>query len=70
MKHGPAAAGANDSKITGTGATTVNQHKRGYREPGQEKDHLLLSFTFVTIASLSFWQKLPSLSIPLSTARF
>jgi len=64
MKHGPATPGANDPKITGTGVVTAGQEKRSYGKSKQKKDHLFLSFTFVTIVSLSFWQKAPALSIP------
>jgi hypothetical protein len=65
MEHGPTPARANDPKITWTGIAISGQHKRSYSKSKEEKDHLLLSFAFVTIASLSFWQKPPSLSIPL-----
>ncbi|PYU69211.1 MAG: hypothetical protein DMG49_13945 [Acidobacteria bacterium] len=65
MEHGPTTAGANDLKITRTRVATFSQHKRGYCKSKEEKDHLFLSFVFVIIVSLSFWQKLLALSIPL-----
>jgi hypothetical protein len=68
MEHCPTAAGANDPKLTRTGVATLSQHKCGYSKSKKEKDHLLLFFTFVTIVSLSFWQKVLALSIPLGNA--
>jgi hypothetical protein len=65
VEHGPAPARANDFEIAGTGLAPACQYQGGYRKSKQKKDHLFLFFTFVTIASLSFWQKLHILSIPL-----
>jgi hypothetical protein len=65
MEHCATPPGPNDPKITGSGVATVEQQEGGYGKSQQEKDHLLLSFAFVTIVSLSFWQKLLSLSIPV-----
>jgi hypothetical protein len=65
MEHGPATTGANDLEITWTGVATVSQHQGGHSKSKEEKDHLFLSFAFVTIVSLSFWQKVPALSTSL-----
>jgi len=65
MEHCPATTGANNLEITWTGVAIVSQHQRGYGKSKEEKDHLFLFFTFVTIVSLSFWQKVPSLSTSL-----
>ena len=65
MERCPTTAWANDPKITGTRVATVSQEQRGHDKAKEEKDHLFLSFTFVIIVSVSFWQKLPALSIPL-----
>jgi hypothetical protein len=63
MKHCPTTPRADDPEITGARIATTCQHK-DYGESKGEKDHLLLFFTFVSISSLSFWQKPPSLSTP------
>jgi len=65
MERCPTTARANDPKITGTRVATVSQEQHGYGKAKEEKDHLFLSFTFVIIVSISFWQKLLALSIPL-----
>jgi len=65
MERCPTTAWANDPKITGTRVATVSQEQRGHDKAKEEKDHLFLSFTFVIIVSVSFWQKLLALSIPL-----
>jgi hypothetical protein len=64
MEHCPTTTGANDLEITWTGVATVSQHQRGYGKLKKEKDHLFLFFAFVTIVSLSFWQKVLALSTP------
>jgi hypothetical protein len=65
MEHGPATTGANDLEITWTGIATVSQHQGGRSKSKEEKDHLFLFFAFVTVVSLSFWQKVPALSTSL-----
>jgi hypothetical protein len=65
MEHGPATTRANDLEIARTGVAAAGQHKCGYGKSKKEKDHLFLFFTFVTIVSLSFWQKVSALSIPM-----
>jgi hypothetical protein len=65
MEHGPTAAGPNDRKLTRPGVRTRSQHKSDNTESQKKKDHLSLSFSFVLIVSLSFWQKVYGLSISL-----
>ena len=64
MEHGPTTTGANDLEITWTGVAAVSHHQRGHGKSKEEKDHLFLFFAFVTIVSLSFWQKVLALSTP------
>ena len=64
MEHGPTAAGANNLEVARAGVATIQQHKRTDSESEEQKDHLFLSFTFVPIVSLSFWQKAIALSMP------
>jgi hypothetical protein len=65
MEHRPTTTRANDLEIAWTGVTAAAGQRKGGEqgEPKKKKDHLFLSFTFVIIVSLSFWQKVPLLSI-------
>jgi hypothetical protein len=65
MEHCPATSWANDLEITWAGVTSATQQQHSNRNSKKKKDHLFLFFTFVPIVSLSFWQKLLALSIPL-----
>jgi hypothetical protein len=65
MEHRPASAGTNDPKITRARVTTISQQNCSNGKSKKEQDHLFLFFAFVTIVSLSFWQKVFALSILL-----
>jgi hypothetical protein len=65
MEHCPTTTGSNDLEITWSRVATVSHYQRGHDKSKEEKDHLFLFFTFVTIVSLSFWQKVPALSTSL-----
>jgi hypothetical protein len=65
MEHCPTTTGANDLEITWTGVATVSHQQRYHGKSKEKKDHLFLFFAFVTIVSLSFWQKVLALSTSL-----
>ena len=65
VEHRSAAAGANDPEITRARVATISQQDCSNGKSKKEQDHLFLFFAFVTIASLSFWQKVFALSILL-----
>jgi len=65
MEHRPATTGTNDPEITRARVTTMSQQDCSNGKSKKEQDHLFLFFAFVTIVSLSFWQKVFALSILL-----
>ena len=68
MEHRPATTGTNDPEITRARVTTISQQDCSNSKSKKEQDHLFLFFAFVTIVSLSFWQKVFALSILLKGA--
>src|SRR5437879_3805868 len=67
MEYRPSSPGPDDFEVTWAGVTTVSQQHPRNGKLKKEKDHLFLYLAFVPIVSLSFWQKVVALSIPLRT---